>query len=904
MPKYSHSQNSFSAGEIAPEVRGRRDIDKYDSGATTVENFIVTPEGGLHRRSGTRFVSEAIDSNKRSTLTPFVSTDGESYQLEFSEQFIRVFKGTEQVNVPDRTFNSTIVDLTTEEFEIEDHGYRDSQGPFNFLTTTGSLPLPLTSLTDYYITTPPTHQFESVLISPSADSIFITDHGYVEDQGPFRLRMVGLDASGNGFFPNSVSGTIDAFTDFYILRVDDDRIRIRDAPGLGGWDFADRGAGFFEIYPTKEYRRNKFGLSATPGGLPINMTTAGTGVHTFVPAFTLVPPSSFTVYLPVEIPTPYLESEISELRFAQSDEALYIVHKNHRPAQLSKISDSQWRLIDVGFVDGPYLDANSGTVTTSSHALLSRCNLVYSSADVINDGNGWGLADIGRIVRFNVNGQIPGYVEIDSIVPGSGAAIGTVFQFAGGAAGVLTEWNMGAWYKGNYPSMVALSEQRLCFAGEPQKPDTVTTSNVGSLNVMRPTGNDAAKTVNASNSVRVAVADSTVNIIRWLSVGESLLIGTNSAIFALRGDSDNGTFSPLGINAIKLSATGVSSIIPISVERETAYLTNNSQGFRSIKSGSNRDTLEEQKTFDLAILARHIFGRTLSIEDIAYQFDRRSIIWLVRSDGVMLGCTYIPEEKIFAWHRHIIGGTFLITPGDPDVFTNAIVESVSVDRNTGGSFDRVWIIVKRTINGSTKRYVEFFEDEWLDGISSNQQFVDSHPIEPSTVPRLLFPRFGHLIGETLQVLGDGGVLPDATVFQEGAVEGHITTTELITDLTAGFGYTSTFESLPLEVNDPSGNSGTSMGKMARSDHVILRLFDSQTGEVGVPQWDGNVVNWTNIIERGAGDVIGSPPSPFTGDKKILLDGGFDREKVIRIRQTQPVGFNLLAMNVMGNSGTR
>ena len=82
--RFSHKQDAFSGGTLAPEVRGRTDIDKYTTGAKKVENFIVTPEGGLHRRSGTRYVTAAASSGGTSILTPFVSGDGSSYQLEFS----------------------------------------------------------------------------------------------------------------------------------------------------------------------------------------------------------------------------------------------------------------------------------------------------------------------------------------------------------------------------------------------------------------------------------------------------------------------------------------------------------------------------------------------------------------------------------------------------------------------------------------------------------------------------------------------------------------------------------------------------------------------------------------------------------------------------------------------------
>ena len=785
------------------------------------------------------------------------------------------------------------------------HGYRDGQGPFRI--TTGTPPNGLSFGVDYYIK----QDTNSTMSCPSGVDI-ATDtigtnapHGYLSQAGPFRIR--GIAPTGNDLeFP----GGLDGFTNYFVTVVDADHFQVSTVSVGSIINITSAGVGTFEFFKAKVGLRDKFQLSLTPGGAPVTIVSSNQPLPWNFVSSPLSPPADA---LKTEIATTYLDAEIQDIRFAQSPERLYIVHKNHRPAQLTRIiqrttdnPNGEWQLVDVDFIDGPFLDEGDGAATTTNHAFLGRCSVTASDLDAVNDGAGFGLDDIGRMIRLNDAGTAPGYIIIDSL-PSSfkTVASGIVFQTIGGAPGALLEWHLGAWYGGNYPTTVALAEQRLCFSGEPTMPNFVSTSNTGSLNVMRTTAVDAAKSVVATNGVRFGIFDGQIHIVRWLTTSKKLLIGTNSAIFSLRGTLDGEPFGPNNTNSIKISSVGVSSLYPVNVALETAYVTKNSQGLRSIESNDGADSREEQKPFDLALLARHVFGRTLSIVDMDYQFDRRNIIWLARSDGVLLGCTYVPEEKIFAWHTHKLGGSF---NNSGVVADHGLVESVSVDKNTGGSFDRVWLVVKRTLGtgeGATQvRHIEFFEDEWLDGVSSSQQFVDSHPAQhtPSSGPSAsTFDTFGHLIGETVQVLGDGGVLPDVIVTEPTSGIGRVTTTKAHANLIAGLGYTSVFESLPLDLDDPEG---ASMGKMARPDHVVLRLFDSQAGEVGVNQWDGNVANWTNIIERQAGDVFGSPAAPFTGDIKVILDGGFDREKVIQIRQTLPVGFNLLAMNVMGSSGAR
>ena len=54
MPKASHIQTSFNAGELSPTLEGRVDMSKYTSGCAKLENFIPLIQGGAMKRSGTR----------------------------------------------------------------------------------------------------------------------------------------------------------------------------------------------------------------------------------------------------------------------------------------------------------------------------------------------------------------------------------------------------------------------------------------------------------------------------------------------------------------------------------------------------------------------------------------------------------------------------------------------------------------------------------------------------------------------------------------------------------------------------------------------------------------------------------------------------------------------------------
>jgi hypothetical protein len=93
-------------------------------------------------------------------------------------------------------------------------------------------------------------------------------------------------------------------------------------------------------------------------------------------------------------------------------------------------------------------------------------------------------------------------------------------------------------------------------------------------------------------------------------------------------------------------------------------------------------------TGDLSLRAAHLFDN-YDITDMAYSKAPQPLIWFVSSSGYLIGLTYVPDQQIGAWHWHDTDGVF---------------ESCAVVAE--GKEDVLYVVVKRVINGSTKRYVE------------------------------------------------------------------------------------------------------------------------------------------------------------------------------------------------------
>ena len=82
MPKLTHTQNSFSSGELSPLLKGRTQMAQYSNGCETLVNMVVLPQGGVTKRPGTRFIKAVKDSSATTRLIPFIVGSSQSYVLE------------------------------------------------------------------------------------------------------------------------------------------------------------------------------------------------------------------------------------------------------------------------------------------------------------------------------------------------------------------------------------------------------------------------------------------------------------------------------------------------------------------------------------------------------------------------------------------------------------------------------------------------------------------------------------------------------------------------------------------------------------------------------------------------------------------------------------------------------
>ena len=412
----------------------------------------------------------------------------------------------------------------------------------------------------------------------------------------------------------------------------------------------------------------------------------------------------------------------------------------------------------------------------------------------------------------------------------------------------------------NRPSVVSFFEQRLVFGNTNNNPQTLWFSKNGDYdNFTTGTGDDDA--------LVYTIASNQVNAIRYLSATRVLTVGTSGGEYVLTSTNDS-PVTPTTTLIRKYSNYGTATIEPVQVADVTLFVQRGSRKIREFKFVGDVNTGGYQAP-DMTILAEHVTKG--GITQMAYQQEPDSVVWCIRADGTLLGMTYRREEEVVAWHKHVIGGAF----GSGQ----AIVESIATLPTDSGE-DELFMIVKRTIDSVTKRYVEKLKPFDFGSVSTAAHFVDSGLSYSGSSTSTLSGLY-HLRGQTLNILANGSSHPTAVVS-----DGGVTLNFAVTTAAVGYSFTSSMQTLRLEAGSVDG---TSQGKPKRIHGITLRLFETVGLEVG-----NSAADVDRIPFRDSSMAMDAAVPLFTGDKDIEFRGGFDEDDRIYIQQSQALPMTILA----------
>lgn len=404
--------------------------------------------------------------------------------------------------------------------------------------------------------------------------------------------------------------------------------------------------------------------------------------------------------VPYEIITPYTGAQLFDLNFTQSADVMTIVHPLHAPRTLSRLDHDNWTLALISFLPGtlPPTDLTGTTIAGGSGDTTAFRYVITSVSDAdvpeeslpsdppfsINSFNNKPGANLSWTASPSTNVD---YYNVYKDNNGSG-----IFGFIGRADGTAFTDNNILPTKtdtppagknpfegtGNYPGAVGYYQQRLCFAGSDQGPQTLWMSKTGNFYNF-----GYATPVKDDDSITLTIASRQVHRFRHLIQLQELLGLTTGGEWVFRG-AETG-ITPKTVQARVQSYNGSSRIPPIVVNNSAIYIQSRNNVVSSLAYSFESDGFSGE---DLTKYSPHFF-RGYQLMDWTFQQVPDRLVWAVRNDGTLLCMTFLPEEQLIAWHQHV---------------TDGAVESVCSIAE--GDEDALYMVVRRQINGQMRRYVE------------------------------------------------------------------------------------------------------------------------------------------------------------------------------------------------------
>ena len=568
--------------------------------------------------------------------------------------------------------------------------------------------------------------------------------------------------------------------------------------------------------------------------------------------------SAFRIY---EIASPYAAADVAQLKFAQSADIMYLCHPDYAVRKLSRTGHTSWSLDEVEFNIPPFQPHNDTTTTlTSSHTGAgATATITASSTTGINGGDGFKSTDVGRAIHMK-----DGHLIITSFTSTT-QVVGTI-KVDLGSATATTDFALGSFSDTTgHPSSVTFFEQRLVFAGTNEEPQTLFFSKVNEYENF----DDGYHTsVTDTSAMIYTIASNKVNSIRFLSAQRSLIAGTVGGEFVVSASGTTQPITPTNIQIQRQTSYGSANVDAIQVANVTMFLQRAKRKIRELTYSFDFDSYVAP---DMTILAENITES--GIKELSYQQEPESILWGVREDGKLVGLTYQRAEDVVGWHIHEIGGSF-----GSDSFGH--VENLATIPGDADE-DDLYMVVKRNINGSTRRYVEYLQNYDYGTNIADAFFVDSG-LQYNGSATNTISGLDHLEGETVAILADGATHPNKTV-----TNGVVSLDRNVTKASIGLGYTSILQTMRIEAG---AAEGVAQGQTKRIHDVTIRLLNSVGVEIG-----SDLENMERIPFRSSANLMDIAIPPFSGDKQVEFRGDFETDGYIYVRQTQPLPINIIGI---------
>ncbi len=573
-----------------------------------------------------------------------------------------------------------------------------------------------------------------------------------------------------------------------------------------------------------------------------------------------------------EIETPYLEADLGTLKFRQSNDVMFVVHRSHAPRRLSRLDHDDWILVEEQFAST--LSAPTG-VNTTNNGTGNKVNGYVVTA--FNEETGEESIVSSRVVAVNDFGEIGFFVRVAwASVPGATKyniykdEDGSLFYgYIGSSASLtFTDNNIAPDFAdtpptsnrnpfaaaGDYPGAVGLHEQRIAYGGSTNTPLTTEmsqTSQFQNFNKSSPTRD--------SDAVAFRTVTGQGNEIRhYRSFRDRLFVFTSGAVWSARPGGDVDAITPASKKVsveLYLSATDVP---PLTIKENMLMVSGpNNRGYEVHSIGVSVDTLGYSGS-DLTVLARHLF-ETHTIREWAYIERPHRLVVAVRDDGVILCMSYLEEHQVYAWSEWTTDGAFESVASVPE-----------------GSEDALYVIVRRTVDGVARRYQERLHTRQFTEIEG-AFFVDSGLTYTGTATSQI-SGLSHLEGKGVVALADGNLVQGLTV-----ADGAVTLPDAASVVHVGLPFLPLIESMPL-------NAGrATMAKRKAISKVALRVLSARGISAGPDE-----ANLQTYPARES-EPWGAPAGLRTGVIELPISSDWELDRSIVVVGEAGLPMTVLAM---------
>lgn len=596
---------SFAGGEMSPEMWGRIDDVKFQTGAARLRNFIATPQGPAENRPGFAYVNAVKDSSKRTRLIPFTYSTTQTMAIELGAGYIRfhTMGGTLlSAGVPYEIVNPYA------EADLFDIHYVQSSDVLT-LVHPNYAPRELKRLgpTNWTLTT---ISFTPVIASPTGVSVAGSSGSTINISGITQANPAVISTVSN-------HGLV-AGDSIYIT-------------GVGGMTQLTDGWYIVNTKPTD----SSITIKTYYGGAIVDSTAY----------------SAYTSGGSVQFGTKSYDID-----------NYYVVTAVAQNGLDESIASTPAHVVNNLYVTGAY-----NTISWSAVSGALRYNVYKMQSGL------YGYIGQTQVTSFTDNNIAP---DMGTTPPIYDSVFGS---------------------SNNYPGAVSYFEQRRAFAGTINEPQKLWMTRSGTESDM-----SYALPIKDNDRIAFRVAAREANTIRHIVPLTQLVLLTSSAEWRVTSVNSD-AITPTTISVRPQSYVGANNVQPSIINNSLVYCAARGGHVRELGYSWQANGFT---TGDLSLRAAHLFDN-YNIVDMCYSKAPRPLLWFVSDSGNLLGLTYVPEQQIGAWHWHDTDGVF---------------ESCTTVAE--GNEDVLYVVVRRTVNGSSVRYVERMQTRQISTIQ-NCFFVDS-----------------------------------------------------------------------------------------------------------------------------------------------------------------------------------